>query len=187
MAEAHAKDLAGAPAAAMDVAVAPAAAMGMITLRGDLAALAPVCTAVTGAPMPGTRKAQVAHGRGIVWMSPDEVLLLVAPEAVGAALAQIGTALAGQHHLAVDVSDARAAFTLSGPAAREVLGKLTPTDLRAAAFGPGDARRSHLGQVAAAFWMEDGGATTVVCFRSVGDYLAELLRVSIAAGPVGYV
>jgi len=175
-----------AEARAMDVVVAPAAPLGMITLRGDLAALAPVCAAVTGAAMPGVRKAEVSGGRGIVWMSSDEVLLLVAPADVAGALAQIGTALAGQHHLAVDVSDARAAFTLTGPAAREALGKLTPTDLRPTAFGPGDARRSHLGQVAAAFWMAQGGAVTVVCFRSVADYMLELLRVSVAAGPVGY-
>lgn len=173
-------------ARAMGVTITLAGPTGMITLRGDLATVSPACTALIGAAMPGVCKMTQGPGGSIVWMSPDEVLLVLPPAAVTPALAQIAETLEGQHHLAVDVSDARAMFSLAGPDARELLGKLTPADLRPAAFGPGTARRSQLGQVAAAFWMTDDATIHVVCFRSVGDYMQDLLRVSADAGSVGH-
>jgi hypothetical protein len=39
--------------------------------------------------------------------------------------------------------------------------------------------------VAAAFWLEGQGAY-VLCFRSVGGYLLDLLGRSAADGPVGF-
>ncbi|MCC5975320.1 MAG: sarcosine oxidase subunit gamma [Rubellimicrobium sp.] len=161
---------------------------GMITLRGDLedAALQAVCQELTGAAFPERRAITGGeHGR-IGWMSPDEVLLIMAPEAVADALSRIGTALGGAHHLAVDVSDMRAVIALEGAGARDVLAKVAPVDLRPESLGPGELRRTRLGQVAAAFWIEAEGAITVVCFRSVADYVFALLARSAADPAVGF-
>ena len=86
----------------------------------------------------------------------------------------------------MEVSDARAVFRLTGDldAAREVLAKLTPADLSPTAFGEGEVRRTKLGQVAAAFWIEDGGIT-LVSFRSVAAYVFDLLS-NAAEQEVGY-
>lgn len=161
---------------------------GMITLRGDLGhtALHAICTDLTGAEFPDQRR--ITHGeRGrLGWMSPDEVLLVLAPDAVPDALTRIGAALAGVHHLAVDVSDARAVIGVDGISAREVLAKLAPVDLHPARFGPGELCRTRLGQIAAALWMEDEGRFTVVCFRSVAHYAFRLLAQSAVDGPVGH-
>jgi len=161
---------------------------GMIALRGDLGdpALRAVCEELTGAAFPETRRITGGEQGRIGWMSPDEVLLILAPEAVSGALARIGAALAEAHHLAVDVSDARAVMAVEGAAAREVLGKLAPVDLHPDSFAAGELRRTHLGQIAAAFWMEAEGRFTVVCFRSVGAYAFDLLARSAADGPVGH-
>lgn len=161
---------------------------GMITLRGDLGdqALKTACTVLAGVDFPAIGRIAIRGDRGLAWMSPDEVLLMVPYAEVASTLSRLTEALAGQHHLAVDVSDARAVIELSGPSAREVIAKLAPVDMHPASFGPGQFRRSRLGQIAAAFWMEDDLRVMVICFRSVADYAFGLLEHSIKDGAVGY-
>lgn len=160
---------------------------GMITLRGDLsnAKLRAICKKITGQVFPDKGKISATGEAGLCWMSPDEVLVLLPYAQVTDALAQIDAALAGQHYLAENVSDARALIHVEGDFAREVMAKLTPADLHPDSFAAGDFRRSHLGQVAAAFWMVDADRFAVVCFRSVADYVHDLLVASAKAGPVG--
>ena len=149
--------------------------IGMVTLRGDLAlpALAAAVAELTGCPVPAVRRIACAGpGGAVAWMSPDELMLFVTPGAGPEAAARLGVALAGHHHLAVDVSDARALFRIEGPGAREVLAKGAPVDLDPTAFGPGDFRRTRLGQVAAAFWMPAAETFELICFRSVAGFVA---------------
>lgn len=150
---------------------------GMITLRGDLAApaLKNVVTGVTGTDMPDLRGARVKGEKGALWMSPDEILLLVPHAEVATALRQIEKTMARAHHLAVDVSDARAMFRLSGDGARDVVSKLAPVDMAQGTFGPGQVRRTRLAQVAAAIWMRDDETVEILCFRSVARYVFDLL------------
>jgi sarcosine oxidase, subunit gamma len=155
-------------------------APGMVTPRGDLAGstLAAAVTETTDCAIPATRRIAFAGPNAAAWISPDEVMLFLAP---GAAAATLEAALAGTHHLAADVSDARAALRLDGSGARKVVAKGAPFDLAPAAFGPGDFRRTRLGQVAAAFWCPEPGVFDLMCFRSVAGFVAEWLV--IAAGP----
>ncbi|MGR3485982.1 MAG: sarcosine oxidase subunit gamma [Paracoccaceae bacterium] len=161
-------------------------APGMVALKGDLSdpGLIAATEAACGAPPPGPLGASVRDGRGALWMAPDELLLLV--EDAPAAARDLTERLEGTHHLALDVSDARAVFALSGPegALREVLSRLTPADMAAAAFGPATVRRTRLAQVPAGLWW-DGGAAQVMCFRSVADYVERLLRQAARAPRVG--
>jgi sarcosine oxidase subunit gamma len=172
------------------VRVEEAGLCGMVTLRADLAEakVRKAVKAAVGVDLPATRRAVRDGGRGALWMSPDELLLLMPHGEAGAVVASLSRALGGVHHLVAEVSDARAVFRLMGDlgAAREVLAKLTPADLSPGAFAEGEVRRTRLGQVAAAFWIEEGGVT-VVAFRSVARYVFDLL--SNAADPdaaVGY-
>ncbi|MEM1315115.1 MAG: sarcosine oxidase subunit gamma family protein, partial [Pseudomonadota bacterium] len=111
----------------------------------------------------------------LAWMSPDERLLMCPPADLPALETSLRDALEGRPHLIVDVSDARAVFRLQGPGARKVLAKGAPVDLAAAAFGPGDFRRTRLGQVACAFWTPDGESFELVCFRSVAEHVGAWL------------
>ncbi|MFN7596154.1 MAG: sarcosine oxidase subunit gamma, partial [Cereibacter sp.] len=84
--------------------------LGMITLRAraDLPALPAAVTAATGLGLPAVRRIVTAGDRSIGWMSPDEWLIVLPYPQVAQTLAGLAEALQGQHHLAVDVSDARA-------------------------------------------------------------------------------
>ena len=181
--------LSGAGDAAGFVTVREVGLRGMISLRGDLALpqLRDVAVQLAGVQFPQIGQAHVSGGCGLCWMSPDELLILTHYVDAGAGVTAITDALAGSHYLATNVSDARATFRLEGAHVREALAKLTPADVSSQAFPPGQIRRSRLAQAAAAFWMLDGQAGEVVCFRSVADYVYGTLKNAARAGSkVGY-
>ncbi|WP_341366409.1 sarcosine oxidase subunit gamma family protein [Yoonia sp. BS5-3] len=169
-----------------EVTVRDAGLRGMITLRGDLAdpKLHAICTGLAGVDFPGAMRANCVGQKGLCWMSPDEILILLPYAEVPKALGMIDAALEGTHYLAQSVSDARAVLSVEGGFCREVIAKLAPVDLHPDAFRPGDFRRTRLGQVAAAFWMRDEACFEIICFRSVAGYAFDLLAASAKAGPV---
>lgn len=171
------------------IAIREAGLTGMIALRGDLGspAMAEAVRAATGAAVPAPLRVETgAQGRA-VWMSPDELLLLTAIGRAPDALAAAEAALAGQHAMALDVSDARVVFRLSGAAVPGVLAKGMPVDLRERAFPVGTARRTHLGGIAVGFWRLGPGEWEIVCFRSLAHHLADwLAQASVAGSEVGH-
>lgn len=168
------------------IRVRDAGLQGMITLRGDLSAakLKSAVKAATGHAVPKARGIAFADGKGVAWMSPDELLLLVPYGEADAAVASLEAALAGTHSLAVNVSDARAFFAVEGASARDVIAKIAPVDMHPDSFGPGELRRTRMAQAAAAFWMSDAETIHVICFRSVGQYMFDLLATSAETGAV---
>ncbi len=156
---------------------------GMVSVRGDLAsgALRNAVTGVAGVDFPSDRGANLVEERGILWMSPDELLVLVPYDETESAVSTMAETLKSEHHLVVDVSHARATFRLTGPEFREVLARLTPADLHPETFGPGEIRRTRLSQVAVAIWLRSEETAELVCFRSVARYVFDLL--SNAARP----
>lgn len=158
--------------------------VGMVTLRGDLAApaIAEAVSAITGCAIPPARRVIFAGTNAVAWMSPDELLLLLAAGTGAATVEALGETLHGNHHLVVDVSDARAVFRIAGPGARSVLASGAPIDLTPASFGSGDLRRTRLGQLAAAFWMPEPDVFDLVCFRSVAGFVADWLDIAARPG-----
>lgn len=161
--------------------VAEAGLRGMITLRGDLASK-PLATALRaiGIILPPQRRVVMSGSKGAAWMSPDELLLLVPYPEAPATVSALSTALAGEHALVVDVSDARATFTVTGARAADVIRKLSPADIDRLAEG--EVRRTRIAQVAGAFWRSGPEEITLVTFRSVAGYVMGLLEVSARAG-----
>ncbi|MEO1919402.1 MAG: sarcosine oxidase subunit gamma family protein [Paracoccaceae bacterium] len=166
------------------VTVTEAGLRGMITLRGDLGseAMEKAVKASVGVALPKQRKIKSGKRGAVAWMSPDELLLLVDYDQADMLVAKMKSILAEEHHLVVNVSDARSMFTLSGAGAREVLAKGAPVDLSHSVFGKGAIRRSRIGQIAAAFWTLDGEELEVVCFRSVGAFMYDWLSTAAAKG-----
>lgn len=164
------------------IRVKEAGLIGMVTLRGDLSnkTLRDAVAAHVG-PIPERRAAAIKDHQGIAWMSPDELLILCPHDGADALVARLGAALAGEHALVVNVSDARAVFTLSGDW-RAVVARLSPTDLRG--FAPGEMRRTRLGQAAAALWCDGEAQATVICFRSMARYMFDLLAEAARSGPL---
>jgi sarcosine oxidase, subunit gamma len=154
--------------------------VGMISLRCKLAEK-PLAAALKGIGLglPDTRRILHKEGRSAGWMSPDELLIILPYAEVSGALASLSKSLANVHHLAVDVSDARAVFRIEGAKSAQVLAKLSPVDI--GAMAEGELRRTRAAQVAAAFWAQEGGFT-LVCFRSVAGYVMGLLSASAKPG-----
>ncbi|SFE80730.1 sarcosine oxidase subunit gamma [Roseivivax sediminis] len=159
------------------VSVECAGLTGMVTLRGDIAAIGEPVADATGLSIPDTLGIVEDGGRALAWMSPDELMLFCAYDEAEEIAATLTAATAEDHALVANVSDARAMFELSGEEAalRETLAKLTPADLRPDAFPPGTIRRTRLAQVSGAIWLAEDGAMRVICFRSVADYVFSLL------------
>ena len=161
------------------VEVADAGLTGMVTLRGTLddAGFGKAVNAVSGLDVPEQGGATVTGDWGLLWMSPDELMMLCPYDEAGAAAETLAGRLTGGHALAVNVSDARAVIRLTGEdaALREVLARLSPADLRPAALPVGRVRRTRVAQAAAAIWFEAPGEARVIAFRSVADYVFALL------------
>lgn len=157
---------------------------GMITLRGDLknTDLGKAVKAAVGLTIPAARAVKTGAKGTVAWMSPDELLLIVDYDKAEALVAKLSKNLDGVHALVVNVSDARAVFTIAGEGCREVIAKGAPADLSKQAFNPGELRRTRLGQVAVAFWMPDQDTIRLICFRSLAEYTFNFLRHAAAKG-----
>jgi sarcosine oxidase subunit gamma len=157
---------------------------GMITLRGDLSsdALAKAVKAATGVAMPKAGGINSGPKGAAAWMSPDELLLLVDHAKAEATVAKLDKVLSGSHILAVNVSDARAMFSLEGAGIRDVLAKSSPANLSADVFHIGELRRTRLGQLPVAFWLTTDKTAFVVCFRSVGEHVFNSLKIAAQKG-----
>lgn len=167
--------------------LADAGPQGMIALRGDLAlpVLAAAVKKVTGAALPTARQVSTGAKGAVAWMSPDELLLFVEHAGVAKVVAALEGAMGDAFVTVADVSDARAVFTLKGLQARDVLAKACPVDF--ADFPVGTMRRTRAAQVAAAVWRQGDDTFTVICFRSVAQYMWDLLStLSRPGGEVGY-
>lgn len=173
--------LSAVPGEAFDgvVRVAEGGLRGMVTLKADLAAAAKAVKAVTGQGMPAERRI-VEGAMSVAWMAPDEVLILCDHGQADRVVAELGAQLGDAHHLAVNVSDARAVFTLEGDAIRDTLAKVSPADM--AALPLGEMRRTRLAQVPAAIWFTTERHATVICFRSVARYAFDVLAMSARPG-----
>lgn len=158
------------------VEIAEAGPRGMVVLRGDLAseAVARAVREATGQKPPEPRAIVLGAETGVAWMAPDELLILTDYKAVPAMLTALTQALEGAFATVADVSDARAVFTLKGVQACDVLAKACPVDF--ADFPVGTIRRTRAAQVAAAIWRTGEDDFTLVCFRSVAQYMWDLLR-----------
>lgn len=149
---------------------------GMLLIKGPLGseALAGAVEAATGMDVPGPLGAVRGGEAALLWMAPDELLLVHDGMDVSGAAETIERCGAAPL-LVQDMSGARAAFGVAGGGLRDVLSKLTPADMAPGAFAAGTVRRTRLGQVAAAIWMRDVNAAEVFCFRSVARYAYDAL------------
>ena len=128
-------------------------AMGMISLKGDLAdkSFKKIITENLNLSLPNARNVSTSNNISIIWMAPDELLVLVDYDQIDQYVKSLEKNLDGQHYLLANVSDARVIFNLKGKGVCEVLAKGTPADM--SVFEVNDVRRSRIGQLAAAFWM----------------------------------
>lgn len=120
-------------------------------------------------------RASHAHGRALLWLGPDEYLLLAA-EAEAAALAvSLESVLHGQAYALVDVSHRQSSIEVSGAHAASVLSSGCPLDLDVSNFPIDMCTRTVFAKAEVVLWRTAIDAFRVEVWRSFTDYVARYL------------
>ena len=120
--------------------LAELAVPGQIKLRGrpsDTAFLAAAGSVLECRLPVSPNTVQTAGDLTVLWLGPDEWLVLTPPGAEAAIIARLREALAGIHAAITDVSGNHARLRLAGNHARDVLAKGCSLDLHPRRFQPG--------------------------------------------------
>lgn len=116
------------------------------------------------------------EGLAAMWLGPDEWVVVGAPGAETALVPALRAAIGQAHASVVDVSAARTALRLSGPAARDVLEGGCQLDLHPVAFAPGACAATTLARAAVVLHQLDGLPTYRILVRnSCAAYLCDWL------------
>ncbi|MFF1304601.1 sarcosine oxidase subunit gamma [Streptomyces sp. NPDC058307] len=169
---------AAAVAGAQSVTLTEVPFLTMVNVRVDpTSAAAHRIGRTLGAPLPRRCGDTAASGlHTLMWLGPDEWLVLSSRADAGTVTAQVRQALDGAPGSVVDVSANRTTLELSGPSARQVLEKGCPLDLHPRAFGPGHAVSTTVGPIPVLLWQtDDAPAFRLLPRSSFADYLARWL------------
>ena len=153
---------------------------GAIDLQGDPAdpRFARKAGAVLGCVLPtAPNSVQTAAEVTVLWLGPDEWLVLTAPGLETAMIAKLEAGLADVAASIVDVSGSRARLRLRGARAREVLAQGCPLDLHPRAFRPGQCAQTVLARTSVILHQIDAVPTfDLFPRRSFAAYLAAWLE-----------
>ena len=117
-----------------------------------------------------------ADGAAVLWLGPDEFLLIAQEEAVAGTLAAEAVAALGDGAgQVVDLSSNRTTFELDGPAARAVLEKSCAADLHPRAFTAATAIATVIGNVPVVLWKTGDETFCLFPRTSFADYLGRWL------------
>lgn len=163
-----------APAGAATVAMRELAFRGLIDLRldpRDKGAWAAVESTLVVA-LPEANRSVACTAGTILWLGPDEFLVVTEPGHEAALVASLSAALRGRRGAMVDISDSRTTIALSGRHARDLLAKGCGLDLHPRNFAPGHCAQSFLTKVKIALHqLDEAPSYHVIVERSVAEYL----------------
>lgn len=115
-------------------------------------------------------------GNSVLWLGPDEWLVVGPDLSRGDLLGSLSHALEGQHVSVTDVSANRTCLVVTGPRARSVLMKGCSLDLHPCAFGTGQCAQSTLARAQIILQQVDDAPTYRLLARcSFSGYLADWL------------
>jgi sarcosine oxidase subunit gamma len=140
--------------------------LAQVSLRADAAALP------FEPPQPNTTTAW--NGSDVLWLGPDEWLLVGQPATGDSIEDDLRDALAGQHHSAIDVSANRAVFDLTD--GLDLLASGCSLDLDPSRWGPGMCAQTLFGGAQVILHQLDGRTTRVFVRPSFAGYFVDRLR-----------
>ncbi len=149
--------------------------------RRSVPAAAALTEALQGSLPQSTREVtQVRDGYAVLWLGPDEFLLMAPDEADGgpdpaALTAELAAALGEHPGQVVDLSANRTTLELAGPRAQDVLDKSCRLDLDPVAFPTGTAALTLLGSVGVILWRIDDEVWRVLPRSSFAVHIARWL------------
>ena len=149
--------------------------LGKVNLRGDNGMM-PAINKHTGcAELPEPNRVVSVGDRQLVWLGPDEFLLLCAAGTETHLHSQLTLDMAGIHAAVTNVTDSLCALSLRGKAVRKVLAKGCGLDLHVSKFGTGDCAQTMLAHAAVTLIAHDASDFTLVCRTSFAPYVTEWL------------
>ena len=141
-----------------------------LLLRGDPAALG----AALGLTLPTAPCTARPGERAVLWLGPDEWLLL-------AAAARVPELWENASGAIFDISDRQVGLMIEGERAADVLAAGCPLDL--AAFAVDACTRTVFGKAEIVLWRRDATSFHVETARSFGPYVRQLLAEAIRSSP----
>ncbi|MDQ3784486.1 MAG: sarcosine oxidase subunit gamma [Actinomycetota bacterium] len=111
-------------------------------------------------------------GGVVLWLGPNEWLIVGPPSGAGAIAAALKSTLDGVHYSVVDVSANWVVVELRGSARHDLLSKGCSLDFHARAWSPGRCAQTLLARVQVIL-EERPGSTRVYVRPSFGDYLVD--------------
>jgi sarcosine oxidase, subunit gamma len=112
--------------------------------------------------------------RDILWLGPNEWLVVGLGGTAEALVAELETTLGGVHHSVVDVSANRTGIELAGPSRHELLSTACPIDLHPHSWSDGRCAQTVFG-AAQILLQEREGTTRVFVRPSFAAYVVDLL------------
>jgi sarcosine oxidase subunit gamma len=147
------------------VSLQPAKPARRISLRARPDSLAAVSLAL-GVDLPIKAKtSSSANGRSVLWLGPDEWLVIDDEGDPQADLAEVAVL-----HSSVDVSHRNVAIIVSGAKAADVINAGCPQDLSLQAFPVGACSRTVMGKIEIVLLRTAPDTFRVECWRSFADY-----------------
>jgi len=147
----------------------------ILARRGMRAAADERAWATLGVHLPSSPRAVECAGKMIVWAGPDQWLIIEPQTAVADASIELAKSFNGLAS-AIDVSDSRVIFRVSGPSAKDALSKGIPIDFHDRAFKPGDVAITHCAHLGVTLWrLADGEGYDVACARTYSSNLLDWL------------
>ena len=146
----------------------------MVTLRGsaDDVAIAAAVKQVAGCDLPSACQAEMTDTAAVLWMGPDEWLVVGRLEAREELPGQLRKALGDAHAAVNEIGESLTIFGLGGPRARDLLAKGCTIDLHPRAFGPGDCVNTLLAKAQVTLHQNDDTPTySLYVHRSFAVYL----------------
>jgi sarcosine oxidase subunit gamma len=124
-------------------------------------------------PPPAANTATTWEGRDVLWLGPDEWLVVAQPDDVMTIVRGLEEALAGHHHSILDVSANRIVFELTD--GLESLAAGCGLDLEPSRWLPGRCAETLFGQAQVILHQRDERTTRVFVRPSFAGYVADLL------------
>ena len=152
---------------------------GKINLRGspEPAFLDAVAASIGARPATESGAIAQAEGCAVLWIGPDEWLVVTPPGGEAETATDLRAVLATHEAAVTDVSESLAVITIAGAGARTVLAKGMSIDLHPRAFAAGRCARASLAKTVVLLHQTDNEpAFDIYVDRSFAEYLWQWLE-----------
>jgi sarcosine oxidase subunit gamma len=158
-----------------DIVMGEKAHRSLVDIRGEIAdsSFRDAVARIVGAEPPRIANTAVDAGaRRIMWMGPNEWLIVAPNGEAGSLVSQLRREFGANHASAVDVSESRTVITLAGPKAREFLARGVTLDLHPRAFKVGQCAQTGMSRCNILLHLiDDRPSFDIYVLKSFADYL----------------